>query len=35
MDDVGIDGHQKYSQICRMVEGEVASRGRVPTIGLG
>lgn len=31
MDHVGIDVHQKYSQVCEMVEGEVVSRVRVAT----
>lgn len=31
MDHVGIDVHQKYSQVCEMVEGEVVSRVEVAT----
>ena len=31
MDHVGIDVHQKYSQVCEMVEREVESRGQVPS----
>jgi hypothetical protein len=26
MDHVGIDGHQKHSQLCEMVAGKVVSR---------
>ena len=31
MDHVGIDVHQKYSQVCEISQGEVALRAQVPT----
>lgn len=31
MDHVGIDVHQKYSQVCEIAGGEAAVRAQVPT----
>lgn len=35
MDDVGIDVHQKYSQVCEMVAGEVVSQVKLATTQAG